>query len=176
MRRIGRWIQNAGAAVSLVVLVATIVLWVRSYWVNDYVAIQRPLATPRICEVWTLISNRGLAGFGWQDGNFIVGRGVQVSHRLPFRWTGRTTFWNTLGFSYDSGSVKSTIFYSYWKVLIPCWSLALFASILPLVAFVRSRREQKVKGHCTKCGYDLRGNISGVCPECGLRLRIGRGS
>ncbi len=20
---------------------------------------------------------------------------------------------------------------------------------------------------CIKCGYDLRGNVSGVCPECG---------
>jgi len=22
-------------------------------------------------------------------------------------------------------------------------------------------------GHCTACGYDLTGNTSGVCPECG---------
>ena len=22
-------------------------------------------------------------------------------------------------------------------------------------------------GHCSKCGYDLTGNESGVCPECG---------
>lgn len=25
--------------------------------------------------------------------------------------------------------------------------------------------------HCQQCGYDLTGNTSGVCPECGLRLR-----
>lgn len=23
------------------------------------------------------------------------------------------------------------------------------------------------KGGCTNCGYDLTGNVSGVCPECG---------
>ena len=22
-------------------------------------------------------------------------------------------------------------------------------------------------GHCQKCGYNLTGNVSGVCPECG---------
>lgn len=25
-------------------------------------------------------------------------------------------------------------------------------------------------GHCQKCGYDLTGNTSGVCPECGERI------
>jgi hypothetical protein len=28
-------------------------------------------------------------------------------------------------------------------------------------------RERKAKGLCLRCGYDLRGNVSGVCPECG---------
>lgn len=25
-------------------------------------------------------------------------------------------------------------------------------------------------GYCTKCGYDLRGNVSGVCSECGMAI------
>jgi hypothetical protein len=25
-------------------------------------------------------------------------------------------------------------------------------------------------GHCTECGYDLTGNVSGTCPECGNQL------
>ena len=29
------------------------------------------------------------------------------------------------------------------------------------------RRERRAKGLCERCGYDLRGNVSGVCPECG---------
>ena len=28
-------------------------------------------------------------------------------------------------------------------------------------------------GHCQKCGYNLTGNVSGVCPECGEA--VGRG-
>jgi len=26
-------------------------------------------------------------------------------------------------------------------------------------------------GICDQCGYNLTGNISGVCPECGLRIK-----
>jgi ABC-type ATPase with predicted acetyltransferase domain len=25
-------------------------------------------------------------------------------------------------------------------------------------------------GHCQKCGYDLTGNVSGRCPECGTAI------
>ncbi len=27
------------------------------------------------------------------------------------------------------------------------------------------------RGRCRKCGYDLTGNVSGVCPECGAAVR-----
>ena len=46
----------------------------------------------------------------------------------------------------------------------------VFLSIPPLtwllIRFVRRRRFDRV-GHCRQCGYDLTGNISGRCPECG---------
>lgn len=28
--------------------------------------------------------------------------------------------------------------------------------------------------HCSHCGYNLTGNVSGVCPECGARLKTKR--
>lgn len=32
----------------------------------------------------------------------------------------------------------------------------------------RCRRVARIaSSHCQKCGYDLKGNVSGVCPECG---------
>ena len=31
----------------------------------------------------------------------------------------------------------------------------------------RRERERRAKGHCRRCGYDLTGNVSRVCPECG---------
>lgn len=32
---------------------------------------------------------------------------------------------------------------------------------------------RRLRGLCTQCEYDLTGNVSGVCPECGTRIRLG---
>ena len=55
------------------------------------------------------------------------------------------------------------------------WPIACCSWILPgiLVAavvgapFAMLRRPPVLEGHCVSCGYDLRGNVSGRCPECG---------
>jgi hypothetical protein len=62
----------------------------------------------------------------------------------------------------------------------------LFAAVLPTLAAVtvwvcwdrpdeirRQRQERRAKGLCERCGYDLTGNVSGVCPECGEASRAG---
>jgi predicted RNA-binding Zn-ribbon protein involved in translation (DUF1610 family) len=33
-----------------------------------------------------------------------------------------------------------------------------------------TRTERKEKGQCLACGYDLTGNVSGTCPECGEKV------
>ncbi len=50
-------------------------------------------------------------------------------------------------------------------VLIPLW-MPLAALGLP-TALLWYRDRRPPKGHCPICGYDLTGNVSGVCPECG---------
>jgi hypothetical protein len=48
--------------------------------------------------------------------------------------------------------------------------LAIAASILAWYRMDRPREiraERLEKGQCLRCGYDLTGNVSGVCPECG---------
>jgi len=47
----------------------------------------------------------------------------------------------------------------------------------PTAAFIRGpvlRWRRRRRGLCLKCGYDLTGNVSGVCPECGSELVTGR--
>jgi len=44
------------------------------------------------------------------------------------------------------------------------------ASLVFLITFLRNRRRLIACGACMKCGYDLTGNVSGVCPECGQRV------
>ena len=59
------------------------------------------------------------------------------------------------------------------RVGVPTWMAVLATAALPAAAAVRaagrrvSRRRQARLGLCRACGYDLRANVSGVCPECG---------
>ncbi len=52
--------------------------------------------------------------------------------------------------------------------------LAVLLALYPAVAFIRGplrRYRRRRGGLCVKCGYDLHGNESGVCPECGTNLK-----
>lgn len=57
---------------------------------------------------------------------------------------------------------------------------AVFAVIVSypcvvLAAVLAIRRTAGFKGSlCSECGYDLAGNVSGACPECGSRVRVRR--
>jgi len=51
--------------------------------------------------------------------------------------------------------------------------LVAVASNFMLFRLLRRERLQALlyrPGHCKECDYDLTGNVSGVCPECGTRI------
>ena len=55
------------------------------------------------------------------------------------------------------------------------WPFAVFtavpgAFVLRLLHRRIVRRGRWRRGLCLACGYDLRGNVSGHCPECGRRI------
>ncbi|MCL4196578.1 MAG: hypothetical protein KJZ69_03720 [Phycisphaerales bacterium] len=66
-------------------------------------------------------------------------------------------------FDFDGGPIQTghTALYVY----VPVWTLVLLAGLPTASVWYRDRR--RAPGLCIKCGYDLRGNTSGVCPECG---------
>jgi|GEM_PF-2856401 len=58
---------------------------------------------------------------------------------------------------------------------LPCWAIQIpliVATGLLLRPWWRQRRAMRWlgEGKCAKCGYDLTGNVSGVCPECGTAV------
>lgn len=58
-----------------------------------------------------------------------------------------------------------------WVVVVPIWiplSLAAFPT-----ALLWRRKRGPLPGRC-RCGYDLTGNVSGVCPECGTGCKRAR--
>lgn len=54
-------------------------------------------------------------------------------------------------------------------VNLPLWMLLLPTSATSWLFYRRARRKRLI-GHCPNCEYDLTGNISGVCPECGASV------
>ena len=52
--------------------------------------------------------------------------------------------------------------------VIPLWIPLILLAIPTYILWRRDRR--KPERCCRQCGYDLTGNESGVCPECGTKI------
>jgi hypothetical protein len=58
---------------------------------------------------------------------------------------------------------------------VPFWALACLCTVYPVVAVLipgLRRWRRRRRGFCLACGYDLRGNASAVCPECGTKVDL----
>jgi hypothetical protein len=74
------------------------------------------------------------------------------------------------GFGYfDSGPDTQLNYVSrYVLVGVPYWFLVVAFSIPPTARFLQFLRARKRDPDgCPTCGYNLTGNTSGTCPECG---------
>lgn len=56
------------------------------------------------------------------------------------------------------------------SVLIPLWNLAVLLIAIHVGLRGLRARYRHSTGYCTCCGYNLRGNVSGICPECGTPI------
>jgi hypothetical protein len=70
-------------------------------------------------------------------------------------------------------SIPLPLFFSSSRVgrihAISRW--VLFLVLAGVTAIVWSRHRRRIRpGHCQKCGYNLTGNVSGLCPECGKKI------
>ncbi len=61
--------------------------------------------------------------------------------------------------------------WSFGPSWVTCPLYAVFAAVaLPTLLVWRFWPKPVRPGHC-RCGYDLTGNTSGVCPECGVEVQ-----
>ena len=73
--------------------------------------------------------------------------------------------WSRVDYNFDGQRVRRSLY-------LPHWLFAAAAAVAPanrLRRALRSRR-RRAPGLCAVCGYNLTGNVSGVCPECGSSL------
>ena len=78
-------------------------------------------------------------------------------------------------FPFTFGQVHWTGHLSEWWVRCAIWAAPLWA-ILWAWLFVRLRNRLLVAqagSRCLECGYDLTGNVSGRCSECGAAVPVG---
>jgi hypothetical protein len=91
----------------------------------------------------------------------VVGR---PSHTLLLPWT-------SWCHPYDYG-VRPT--HTTLLLIIPLWIPFLLTLISTVLLCHRDYRATPFSGHCQECGYDLTGNTTGPCPECGATPSVDR--
>jgi hypothetical protein len=181
MKRFRRWLFNGIAALSLLMCVATAILWMRSHWIGDDWTFQKDRtkngksllfaadASSTTGSVEILIES-GIATKNTPD--LTKARHSQGS-TFPLIFQGmRRTLMERLGFRLNWGPwifVHSVSAYAVTRVTInfPFWFLVTAFAATPLlwILTVRSRRSAS-SGFCQSCGYDLRASPD-RCPECG---------
>ena len=146
MRRWFRYILNAFTVLSLLLCLATVVLWVRANNVSDTVGYYSGRACYQI-TAWRM---------GIQYAWFAVERTRGWGYdRVRYNNQGN-------GFDYEQAFDRTG-----YVVGLPYWFICLITALAPAACLAaRLRRKRHPPGLCPKCHYDLRATPE-RCPECG---------
>jgi hypothetical protein len=184
MRGMLRNFANVAAVLSLLLCVAVLVLWVRSYWKAEWWS-RYPY------DVQTHEYGQGIIGsdggkavaiaWNYKIDDSSVGQMEARAAKGDFsgRWK-KTTFgvlwptpqhwWERLVYvkTYKDVRRGAPGVGNGVMVVVPHWVLVLLFSIWPAVwsAGWWRKRRRLIEGRCENCGYDLRAS-PGRCPECG---------
>jgi hypothetical protein len=163
-----RRVFNFAAALSLVMCVATVVLWVRGPRRSDYVSL-----VPR-WRAFVGMTQPGAVKFAsWPSPRDDV-RSSVASYEYGVRnaegaWINPPArAKGPLGFDLRPVRLGNRLEPRSFELILPFWFVTAALLTLPAVAttgFVR-RRRLLAGNHCRSCGYDLRAT-AGRCPECG---------
>ena len=164
MRHAVRHFFTILSALSLLLCVATCVLWVRGHYYED--RWMRRWKSEDSYHQWLAASFKGLVYFRATSFSTVT----YVDASLPARTNGIEHLAIRLT---DASRLPSERFDFYneddqFRITVRCWFLAISTLLLPALAGMRywSHRQRKVEGLCLICGYDLRAGQR-RCPECG---------
>jgi len=72
--------------------------------------------------------------------------------------------WPSFDVLHRTGAADRSLF-----VFMPFWLLFVGAALPTFLILVRDRRP-RAGVPCNRCEYDLKGNVTGICPECGTPI------
>jgi hypothetical protein len=158
----GKIVYRCLLAASLAISAGTMVLWIRSYGVIDCVGVYRQ----SLCVM--VQSGKGLFVFQVTRPPIPTAfRAPRSTYRtLPLDDSAAVRHWYGKSFRWWHHYNQDTFCFPMWLVLLALCPLWIWTLIQP----VRLRRSRRKRGLCVSCGYDLTGNVSGRCPECGERV------
>jgi hypothetical protein len=91
-------------------------------------------------------------------------------------------WWMPTGFTFDVHREAFWAPFTFWwpfryavsatcsVTVVPCWMLFSGPFFATVWLWYRGHARYR-SGYCRRCGYDLTGNVSGRCPECGTEIR-----
>ena len=174
-------------AMSVILLVALLGLWIRGYYVADTLSINVPQLGRNLADESIAFAS-GYGGIclsfrrsgSWSAGVPIPSRPtrqhraiVYASHEPFYPFQLNETRFKGMGFEVSSyhdrgqhGTGAGTI--DMFNLVMPLWSLVLLVGVALGVSGTSCWRQHRVAkaGCCPKCGYDLRATPT-RCPECG---------
>ena len=151
-----RRLLNLLAAVSLLLFVAVVGAWARSYVPEQFHVRSHDGRLHLIFAAgqWRLFD---------EDRHVTAGEILREIRGFASGDPGSVR-WAFAGFELSLSDRRS----GFWMLAIPYWALA-FPSAAAAAWAIRARRTRSARekaGHCAACGYDLRAS-PGRCPECG---------
>jgi hypothetical protein len=175
------------------------VLWGTSYWIGLKAIHIGAIHSERQSGM-RIDTDLGLLYLGWSTDFIKPGKQAEYEredyepHSSP-RWEGdwRLSTNNVSEFRTWSGSVRGLSTFKFlsheelpfypkdpWvrrsahTILVPLWVLTLASGLLPAIRGLQMwlAKRRKVPGHCPVCSYNLTGNLSGACPECGTAKKL----
>lgn len=157
-----RWLLNLAAAASLVVLMAGVALWAKSFWMTDHLMWRDVAADERLVKEHSLLSIRGRLILASQTLN--IDAAFYTGEADMQRLKDEAGLWHWWSAQHVGQLMRAP------RVLftVPHWLVIPLFAVLPLIwwrQWWRDRR-RRLTGLCPNCGYDLR-TTPGRCPECG---------
>ena len=161
MWQVRRRIFFLASLLSQLLCLATAVLWVQSYYGGIEI---KEGFDPSVFRL-------DRSGFRTERGELELAGPERVIffHLSPTDWpeTGlASSYTNRFGFGYLP---PDELFGE--RVAMPIWPLTFVAAVLPsLWLLIRFRSRLQIGDRCRQCSYNLTGNTSGTCPECGTAI------